>query len=271
MGSKNFGRSSSIRSFAIDLALLTCYRCGSLRADVAASKAVADAAQSAQTALEQSLLVAEENVASLTTALAAETEKLQGREVALASEGARCTLLDHRAKVSAGQESAIRRRWEACEASAAEQRAELSASHTQRDRLAADVLTRSERLLELEQVVASLNAAAYIVDTARNRSMPGMTATSSDRASGGGVETCTASVGAEGKERHLCLKVQSPSYLSSSPPPPSAPSSLLWRRNTFTSSSVVDGGNEIGLLAIAGAVAAVWVFLIALEKMKQPS
>ena len=114
-------------------------------------------------------------------------------------------------------------------------------------------------LLELEQLVASLNAAAYIVDGARNRTSSTPTSNSpasSTTIGSSGVESCTASVSMDGKERQLCLKVQSPGrHLPGSSSP-----ERLFEDSDF-------GSERSPLVAIAGAAAAVWVFLVVLSYM----
>jgi hypothetical protein len=134
------------------------------------------------------------------------------------------------------------------------------------------VVARSERLLELEQVVASLNAAAYVVDAARNR-----TAAWAETVGGGaggigggeplqqheagqgaaGLETCTALVGGEGKERQLCLKVQTGE-----------------RRSNTGNVGYVDGEGDHRrkkpdfYLSVAGASMIVWAFVIVADRRR---
>jgi hypothetical protein len=74
---------------------------------VAAATAAAEAARSAQAALETSLVDAEEDVGRLTAELKAERAALQRKEEALATEGARCAMIEGRAEASAEAEVGV--------------------------------------------------------------------------------------------------------------------------------------------------------------------
>ena len=134
------------------------------------------------------------------------------------------------------------------------------------------MVARSERLLELEQVVASLNAAAYVVDAARNRTAAwAETVGAGAGGIGGGeplqqheagqgaagLETCTALVGGEGKERQLCLKVQTGE-----------------RRSNTGNVGYVDGEGDHRrkkpdfYLSVAGASMIVWAFVIVADRRR---
>lgn len=229
------------------------------RAEVAAARASNEAAQSAQTTLEDSLASAEGLITNLTTSLAEEKGNVQLRDIAIASESARCAMLAERSEYSTREEMAAKQQLTVCNALVEKGKAELGSAHAQRDQLLQDVQARSERLLELEQVVASLNAAAYIVDGARNRTSSASTSNSpasSTTIGSSGVESCTASVSMDGKERQLCLKVQSPGRHS----PGSSSPERLFEDSDF-------GSERSPLIAIAGAAAAVWVFVVVLSYM----
>lgn len=121
--------------------------------------------------------------------------------------------------------------------------AQLALANTKRQALDKELTAKSKRLFELEKVVASLGAAERIVKD--------------KGAQGTSIETCTEGEDPKGR---LCLKVEAARSLSSD-----------FKHGLKQGSGEVKvpkNSEAPGLVAIAGAVAAVWVFALLMEKRK---
>jgi hypothetical protein len=124
---------------------------------------------------------------------------------------------------------------------------QLALATTKKAAAEKELAAKSARLLELEKAVASLSAAERVVARGAGGAAGGATGGTTG-GDGKSIETCTEG---EGNGR-LCLKMET------------VPSRLALGTR-FASAKAAE---TPGLVAIAGAVAAVWVFALVMEKRK---
>ncbi len=126
--------------------------------------------------------------------------------------------------------------------------AQLAFARSQKQGLEKDLTAKGARLFELEKVVASLNAAEGIVSKDAEDGKK-----SSETKF---VETCSGA---------FCLKVQTfPSVAARA----TGALSHVATKIGASALNIAKGEETPGLVAIAGAVAAVWVFALVMEKRK---
>ncbi len=101
-----------------------------------------------------------------------------------------------------------------------------------------DLAAKSARLFELEKAMASLSAAERVVSK-------------ESKDEGKAIESCSG---------ELCLKVETGAAVRISSP--------LIALGNISDDKLMSSDETPGLVAIAGAVAAVWVFALVMEKRK---
>lgn len=212
--------------------------------------------------LEGQLKATEAKAKELTSNLKDGEKRLRAFALAEASKDARQSVLERRASEHESAASSAKGLKEALGVRNGELASQLSLALTSKDALEKELAAKSSRLHDLETVVASLNAAERVVSSGKALSREGSGSSQ--------IETCTDGTGGSSGTR-LCLKVETAPIMTRAAAAAAGMARSAWNSASAGGGSgggVSRGEETPGLVAIAGAVAAVWVFAVVMEKRK---
>mmetsp|Transcript_13689 Transcript_13689/g.32412 ORF Transcript_13689/g.32412 Transcript_13689/m.32412 type:complete len:1032 (+) Transcript_13689:159-3254(+) len=232
----------------------------SLRSEREAAVKASDGLKREKASLEKSHAAAASQVKELDRALKELEKKARASVLGLASAESSSRLLEERSMAESSKAKKALAEKEAMEIRLKALGAEASLCASKRAELQGEVDAKAKRLFDLERAVASLGAVESVVNKEHHK------------VGSASIEHCNSGASSQGSD--LCLKVETraPSLTSRAASAAAGLARSAARKATLGYadwSPELDAKEETpGLVAIAGAVAAVWVFVVVMEKRR---
>jgi len=223
-----------------------------LAAETKAAVTALDVLKREKASLDREFAAAKKQSKDLDRAVKDSEKRARSSALAAASAESSSKALEGRAESEATKAKMALKDKEALEIRTKALAAELAGCTTKKAALEGDLNSKAARLFDLEKAVVSLGAVESVVSKDHKK------------IGSASIEACSA--GASG-DSNLCLRVETSPSLGSR-----AASAAAGLARSAVGWANEDSKEETpGLVAIAGAVAAVWVFVVVMEKRRDTS